>query len=447
MQNLFQQYLKEIIPGPEGSRFLLAVSGGIDSVVMLDLFAQLEDIEFSIAHCNFGLRGVESDEDEILVRELGERYHCKAYIKKFDTLGFADENRLSVQMAARRLRYTWFGSLAEADNWDFIPVAHNLNDRIETFFINLLRGTGIRGLTSIPHRNQKIIRPLLNFDRKQIEEYANNRRLTWREDSSNTSHKYTRNRIRHEIMPLFTSLNPGFQFTMQENIERLEQIESVFREILNEKKEDLLIKKENQFLISIEELHKHSLSSLWLFEILSDYGFTGKMIGDINKSRFSGSGKRFLSREYELIKDRNFFILRKIETNEETPRRYYIDADETSLSAPLNLEIEVLNASGFSIPSNQNIACLDLEKVSFPLILRKWKYGDYFRPLGMKEMKKLSDFFIDNKVSLPEKQDTWILTSGDDILWIVGQRIDDRFKITPETSRILRITWHNEEEL
>ncbi len=445
MQNSFAQYLNEIIPVNQGSRFLLAVSGGIDSVVMLDLFAQMENIEFGIAHCNFGLRGAESDEDENLVQELGERYHCKTYVKLFDTMTFAENHRISVQMAARTLRYAWFSSLAESENWDYIPVAHNKNDRIETFFINLLRGTGIKGLTSIPHRNQKIIRPLLKYDRKQIEEYAINRRLVWREDSSNRSVKYTRNKIRHEIIPIFTDLNPGFLSTMEENIGRIEQMEWIFDQILAEKKEALLTKKENHTLISLDELRNNPLSSLWLFEILSDYGFSGKMIGDIDKSRFSESGKRFFSREYELTKDRDFFILRKIEKNEDTPRKYYIDSEVKNLSTPINLEIDVLSRSDFVLTSNQNIACLDLDKVSFPLILRKWKHGDYFRPLGMKEMKKLSDFFIDNKVSLPEKQDTWILASGDDIIWIVGQRIDDRFKVSSETTKVLMITCHNED--
>ena len=420
-----------------GAKIIIAVSGGIDSVVMLDLFSK-SDYECMVAHCNFNLRGNESLEDEGFVKSLENKYGIPVHSKSFDTKKYAEENKISIQMAARDLRYDWFEELLSQHQFDSIATAHNLNDQVETFFINLARGTGIKGLSGIKERYGNLIRPLLWASRDQIREYADTNNLEWREDSSNSSMKYTRNKIRHEILPLLKVINPAFSETMQLNLKKLRDVEKIYLTELDVKKRYLLIPDEKSSKIHIPSLLKEKNYRVWLYEILQEYGFTSGTVDDISLAlRKKESGKKFYSEKYRVIKDREYLIIG--ERLESDSRRFYIEDGQKEISKPIAMEIEELDKADFKHEKSLKTAQLDYDKVSFPLIIRKWEKGDYFMPLGMQNLKKVSDFFIDQKMSIPEKEKTWLLANGKHIVWVIGQRIDERFKITDETEIVLRI--------
>jgi tRNA(Ile)-lysidine synthase len=420
-------------------KVLLTVSGGIDSMVMLHLFTRTS-FEIGIAHCNFQLRGMESDEDETFVNRISADHAIPYFLKKFKTKEYAEELGISIQMAARDLRYQWFEEIRQANSYNYIALAHNKNDAIETFFINVTRGTGIKGLTGMKNKQDKIIRPLLFATRREIEEYCSKNNIRYREDSSNISTRYSRNKIRHNIIPEFEEINPGFYRTMSETMERLSEAEKIYSKTIEEKKKEVVFETGEKVLIDISKLNNLNPVATYLFEFLRPYQFPGQIIPDIVEALDGLSGKQFLSPTYRLIKDRDHLIITK--RGKEEAGRYYIDDYTESLAHPISLLIKrKTRTSGFSIPTSPDIACIDYEKLNFPLILRKWQKGDYFQPFGMDNIKKISDYFIDIKLSLPEKENTWILTSGIKIVWIVGKRPDDRFKITDETKEILLIEY------
>ena len=437
MLSLFQSYILDNNLVSPGHKILLAVSGGIDSVVMLDLFTR-SGYYCAIAHCNFKLRDEESDMDELFVRDLAGKYNIPFYTKAFNTADHADNNRISIQMAARELRYDWFEDLRNELHYDYIATAHNKNDAIETFFINLSRGTGIRGLSGITPKSGQILRPLLFLEREDIEEYAKLNEIPWREDSSNSQTKYARNKIRHLIIPGFQELNPGFINTMWENIGRLREIEGIYLHSLERTKKEILIKGNEFAWIPIQEISKLEPQFTWLFELLADFDFTAPVVRDISKNLYSTPGKQFFSHTHRLVKDRDKLIIHPLKDH--SAKRYYIDDPSQDTDEPIHLELTILTEFNKSeIPKDPHIAWLDLDQLEFPLMIRKWETGDYFIPLGMNNMKKLSDFFIDNKFSLPEKENTWLLVSGGKIAWVIGERIDDRYKISQNTGRILQI--------
>ena len=436
----FQNFIKNSCKLQTGQKTLLAVSGGIDSVVMLELFSRAE-FPGIIAHCNFNLRSEESDGDEEFVKNFENRYNYKVITKNFDTTEFAKENKISIQMAARQLRYEWFAELKDLYSCDFIATAHNKDDQIETFFINLTRGTGIKGLSGIKALSNGIIRPILWAERKTIVEYAKDRELSWREDSSNSSTKYLRNKIRHDLIPLFNEINPVFGDTMSENIRKLNNVNILYSELIEEKKQKLLIKNADNWKISINELNKDSNKKLILFEILQEFNFSSGVVTDIffSLSNSVESGKAFYSNDYRLIKDRDSLIIEL--KKDKSLQRYYIEESDKEIIEPIHLSFSDIDINNFELKKDSSIAQLDFDKLTFPLILKKWQQGDYFMPLGMENLKKLSDFFIDNKLSIPEKEKLWILTSGKEIIWIVGMRIDDRFKVTKDTEVVLKIKY------
>ncbi len=422
----------------KNDRIIVTVSGGIDSIVLFDLLLKL-GFDCCIAHCNFHLRDQESDGDEQFVRELSEKNGTPLFVKNFDTAEYSENNKMSIQMAARELRYDWFEELRQEQGFDWIATAHNKNDVIETFLLNLTRGTGIQGLTGIKSKNGRLIRPLLFASREEIKTYALSNNLDWREDSSNTSVKYSRNKIRHNIIPLFEEINPRFVETLADNIRKLRESEEIYISAIREKRHEYIVREAGFSWIPLAELVKLHPIDTWAFELLRDFNFTPGVITDIIRSLDSASGKQFFSSTHRLVKDREKLIIHPI--REENLRRFYIENPYCEISEPIRLEMEVVqNSENFSIPSGNSIACLDLDRLEFPLLLRKWEVGDYFRPLGMSNMKKLSDFFIDIKLSLPEKENTWILQSGSEIAWIVGLRIDNHFKIRPDSKKILKIS-------
>ena len=416
---------------------LLTVSGGIDSIVMLDLFYRA-GFSCSAAHCNFKLRGTESDEDEAFVKELAANYDMNIFHVSFNTEEYAASHNMSIQMAARELRYEWFEETREKAGCEYIATAHNKNDVTETFFINLSRGTGIKGLTGIKEKSGNLIRPLLFASREQILEYAMDRQLAWREDSSNATTKYARNKIRHNIIPELEDINPRFIDVMFENVLRLRETGEIFQQALEEKKHQLISRDKRHLLVSVEKLKSDEFARTWLYGILSDFNFTATVVDDVMKSLDGIPGKIFLSPTHRLVKDRDSLIIEPL--RQEQQKRYYIENPYLDIEEPLKLCLRIINRSDeFVIPRYPDTACLDFDRLEFPLIIRKWEKGDYFQPLGMENMKKVSDFFVDNKLSIPEKENTWLLTSGKDIVWIIGKRIDDRFKITPSTLKIFQV--------
>ncbi|MGC9470475.1 MAG: tRNA lysidine(34) synthetase TilS [Bacteroidales bacterium] len=423
-------------------RIMLAVSGGVDSVVMTHLFMQT-DLKCGIAHCNFMLREKEADEDEFFVKTLASMYGVPFFSEHFETRQYAGENRLSVQMAARQLRYAWFEQLCRENRYDLVALAHNRSDQVETLLINLARGTGIRGMTGMKVLQGNLFRPLLFAGRKEILQYARNHNLSFREDSSNQETYYTRNRIRHYIIPEFTEMNPRFEETMVENIERFTETEELFLYSLEIIRKRLLVQQGDRSMIKLDELMKTPATRTVLHELLKEFHFSPAQADDVFHALSSSPGKQFHSHTHRLIKDREALILVPRQEEDEEQEMYYIEEGTGTLEEPIRISFRTLeNTPGYTIPSDPDIACVDRDLITFPLILRKWKKGDYFYPFGMNALKKLSDFFIDRKYSLVDKEKTWILAMGDRIIWIVGDRIDHRFRITGETKRILEITCH-----
>jgi len=437
MLDQFRSFIRDNHLIRKSDKILLTVSGGIDSSVMLDLFMRA-GYDCGIAHCNFILRGNESDEDEDFVRDLSYKYGIKFYYNRFNTEEYAEDQNISIQMAARKLRYDWFEKVRKLHPFDLIATAHNQDDVLETFFINLSRGSGIRGLTGIKAISGRIIRPLLFAPRTMIEAYSNKYSISFREDSSNASEKYIRNKIRHKILPLFEAINPSFRNTLMETIQKLRDAEEIYTDEINLRRNEIVTEKDDVLSISLERLRDLPQRKTYLFEFLSEYHFTPKQIVDIDESVNATSGKQFFSTTHRLVKDRSEMIITPI--GDEEYRKYYIAEGTDRIYEPVHLEFIIIeNTPGFRIPSEPNIACLDFDLLTFPLLIRKWQSGDYFRPLGMKHRKKLSDFLVDQKISIVEKENLWLLLNNEDIVWVINQRIDERYKISSETRQVLMI--------
>jgi tRNA(Ile)-lysidine synthase len=416
---------------------LLGISGGIDSMVMLELFSSTT-YNIAVAHCNFSLRGEESDADQMFVEEACRFKNIIIHTKSFATGEYALERGISIQMAARDLRYSWFEELRNDFNYDYIVIAHNKNDLAETFLINISRGTGIKGLTGIKPKSGKIVRPLLFAQRAQITEYANRNSILYREDASNLDTKYKRNRIRHRIIPEFLQFRPTFINSISETAERLKEAEMIFSQAIKYHFDKIYAENDRGGSLDISQLLDLKPLNTYLFEFLRKWQFPKEMIPDIITSLRSSSGKQFYSPTHRLVKDRDKLLISPLK--EEGITRFYIEEGMTELEIPLKLKISFhTNNPGFHIPGSASIACIDLHMLHFPLILRKWEKGDYFQPLGMSGLKKVSDYFIDNKFSLVDKDNAWIIASGSKIVWIAGHRLDDRFKINERTSEILMI--------
>lgn len=440
MVNELIQYVSKNRLFTTSDKLLLGISGGIDSVTLCDLMHKA-GFNFSLAHCNFGLRGEESDGDEAFVRQLADNYNITLHVTRFETEWYASENNISIQMAARDLRYRWFESLLRSHGYKYIVIAHNNDDSLETFFVNLTRGTGIRGLTGISPLNGHVVRPLLFASRAQIEEYTAKNHLSWREDSSNSSDKYLRNKIRHQLIPFFEGMNPNFRKGLAQSIQRLNGTATYFdKEMLNMGNE-LIIKEKNFDSISIEKLLNQPSPCFLLSELLLRYGFSQSVSEEIFNAFDAIAGKQFYSATHRLVKDREYLIINHIKG--ETNTQFIIEqGGRQPEGMPVNLRIELCDWN-YKIPDNPNVALFDATQVSWPLVLRHWQKGDYFIPLGMNGMKKLSDFFTDEKFSLPQKENTWLLTSGDRIMWIIGHRIDNRFKLTGATRKVIQVTLLN----
>ncbi len=423
-------------------KILLAVSGGVDSVVMTRLFREA-GYSFAIAHCNFNLRGKESDGDENFVRKIAKRYGVPFFSNSFPTTIYAKERGISLQMAARELRYEWFGELLKKENFRFVATAHHLDDQAETFFINLIRGTGIAGLHGILPKQDTLIHPMLFTCRDEILTFAKRNRITYREDSSNSSDKYLRNRIRRQVIPLLKKINPEFPSALKETIHHLRNFEEIGNTLIESVRKRITTRDKARQLIHIAGLRELSPLETFSWELLSPYGFNRSVISDIISSLDSSPGKIFFSKSHCLTRDRECLIINPIVTIL-LSKTYTIEdfVQSKTVHRPVRLSfIKLRKTNVTEIPTSENVASLDLRKLTFPLSIRKWQSGDAFHPFGMKGRKKLSRFFIDEKFSIPEKENTWLLCSGDKIAWVIGHRIDHRFRITSKTREILRLTF------
>jgi tRNA(Ile)-lysidine synthase len=435
MLQSFQKNLLSLVPKVKGKKLLLAVSGGVDSVVMAELFHKAK-YSFAIAHCNFGLRGKESDGDEEFVKGIADCYGAKFHVKEFHTNEYAKQHKQSIQMAARELRYEWLKEIADKHKYDYIVIAHHSDDAIETFFINLLRGTGIAGLHGINAEHDNIIRPLLCFSRQEIENYAKQNELDWREDSSNASDKYERNKIRHHLLPGLKKINTDAAKAIRQTIENLCGVEMIYRKAIEEEMKKSTSIKNGKMFISIAGLQDIEYSHIYLYEVLKKYGFNYVQSKEVIESLKGQPGKVFMSPTHRLTKDRNSLILEKISDPKIVQGIIKVD-DKGYSNGIFTLQVSVITKPlKYKPPGSKNVACLDYQKLKFPLTVRKWAKGDRFYPLGMQKPKKISDFLINNKVSVADKEHVFVLVSGKDIAWVIGYRIDDRFKIVSATKKL-----------
>lgn len=433
MLSKLQKHLEENLSFLAGKKLLLATSGGIDSMVLVHLFNRL-NYTVAMAHCNFGLRGEESDGDEKFIKDYAQKNNIELFVTHFDTNKYAEESKLSIQIAARRLRYSWFYELMEQNSFDFLLTAHHLDDNIETFLINLTRGTGLDGLTGIPQQNDKIVRPLLPFGRNEIELYAKDNNITWREDSSNASDKYLRNKLRHDVIPILKSLNPSFLESFQDTLNHLKQSQSLADDAAVLVYKQVVSEQYNQKLIDISKLKRLPNYKAYLYQWLAPLGFTAWE--DIYSLTDAQSGKRVLANGYRLLKDREKLILEPVEEN--VTNVYEIPEGTTEISQPFDMRLTNVNKTLKKYANNA--IYVDADTLKFPLFARKWMEGDYFFPAGMNgQKKKVSKYFKDEKMSLSEKEKTWLLCSGNQIVWIINKRADERFKVTDKTTQIIKI--------
>lgn len=414
---------------------MVACSGGLDSVVLTHLLVK-SGYEVTLAHCNFSLRGHESDADSQFVFKLAKKLELPIYAETFETEQFADDHNLSIQMAARALRYQWFEELSEQLKINYILTAHHLDDDLETFLINFSRGTGLKGLTGIPKRNQKILRPLLEFSREEIVAFAESQNLNWREDSSNFSNKYLRNALRLDVIPKWKEVTPALLQNYKTTREHLKNsqllvenyIALIFTYVVEETKEG--------YRLSVSKLKKLPNTKALLYELLAPFGFTSW--DDIYQLLDTQTGKQITSKTHILLKDRDYLLLEKKPENAKPsdPEVFLISDNQKFIDHPIHLSFKKVSKVE-KVSTNEIIVDADL--LRFPLKIRKKQTGDVFYPFGFTGKKKLSKFFKDEKVSLLDKQKTWLLCSNDEIVWVIGMRADHRFRVTSNTKNILKI--------
>lgn len=424
-------------------RILLAVSGGIDSMVMFHLFAGIKS-DIVAAHCNFKLRGTESDLDEEFVRNYAERNNIPFVSVSFDTAGYADEKGLSIQMAARDLRYKWFEEMKAENKCSLIAVAHNMNDNIETLLINLTRGTGLTGLAGMKPFFNGIIRPLLFATRSGIENYCNEYRIPYREDRSNAETLYIRNKIRHLVIPVLKEINPSVEVTLNETAVRLRGLDEILSAHIQDIRSQISVKRGMSVVFESVKLAEFSGNRTMLFELFRPYGITASLAGDLQKLISAVTGKQLFTSSHRILRNRNEIIVSPLGGNKQDPMLFESVGDLLNLPLIRSVSVDVLT-EGSRIPPNPRIAFIDRDLICLPLTVRQWKEGDYFHPIGMTGRKKLSDYFTDRKYSRLQKEEALILESEGKIVWVMGERLDNRFRVTESTTTVLIIELNDPE--
>ncbi len=415
---------------------IVGVSGGVDSVVLLHALHQL-NVKCIVAHCNFHLRGEESDEDERYVRHLSATLNFPIEVIHFDTTNYAKDKSISIEMAARELRYNWFEQLRQNYKCTYILVAHNANDNLETFLLNFTRGTGIKGLIGMPILRGNILRPLIDVSRQDIEDYALHNNLQWQTDHTNVDVKYIRNNIRHTIVPILADINPSILNTMKNNMQHLSAVNDIFLHYSNTAKAECMLSNADRHIINILRLQQYISPHTLLFTWLQELSIPAKIITEITNNLNAQTGKQFHSPQYIIVIDRETLIIQPHNTVDDTT--HLINQDTQSIEQPICLQLQTLPVPQ-GIDRNPNVAMLDADKLIFPLQLRVWQPGDTFIPFGMKGKKKISHFLTDNKLSIVDKQNTYVLLSQGKIVWVVGHRVDNRFALTSSTVNITKIT-------
>ncbi len=454
LQN-FKDYINQHHLFNQKDKLLLAVSGGVDSVVLCELCHQA-GCDFAIAHCNFKLRGAESDRDENFVKELAVKYNVEFYSQTFNTTEEAKKRKTSIEETARDLRYEWFDELLGNKQYAIsnklnetncpLPIAywlltaHHANDNIETVLMNFFRGTGIKGLRGILPKQQKIIRPLLFAKRSEIENFETENKLAFVTDSTNAQNEYTRNYFRNDLIPAIQKVFPKAEENSLQNIDRFMDVEVLYNQAIALHKNKLCVLKGNEVHIPVLKLAKAKPLQTIVYEIVKDFGFTALQTTDIVNLLQADTGKFIQSSTHRIIRNRKWLIISPKNTNEAVT--ILIEESDTNVQCAIG-NLQFKKSANLTIHQSPLNVSIDASKITFPLLLRKWKQGDYFYPLGMKHKKKLSRFFIDNKLSLTQKENTWVLESNKKILWVVGMRIDDRFKITENTKEVLEVSFKN----
>jgi len=431
MFTAFQNHIADHYPNIGSGKVLLACSGGIDSVVLADLFRRC-NLDFAIAHCNFKLRGEASDDDAVFVKQLAERLEVPFYLKGFDTEARKKEQGGSVQMVARDLRYSWFRSLMSKHKFTVLATAHHADDALETFLINLSRGTGIDGLVGMRDKSD-LVRPLLPFSRTAIVAYAQENKLVWREDESNIDTKYLRNKIRHDVVPILKTLHPAFLHNVTATQNYLSQVAALAEIAVSDVRKTLFIAKDELYVITIAKLKRLVPLEGYIYGLFKPFGFYNP--NEIIQLTTAMSGKEIRSKTHRLLKDRTTLFLQQL--NVSTSDSFHITQEQQQILYPFRMTMTPEKAIK---ESNAKTIYLDKETLKYPLTLRKWEKGDYFYPYGMQGKKKLSKFFKDEKFDQISKEAQWILVSNSKIVWIVGKRADERFKVTTQTKEILKFT-------
>ena len=436
----FKQHIQNDFPFLNKARVLIAISGGIDSIVLTYLFSKLK-YNIAIAHVNFQLRAEESDKDEAFVRQLGKDLDIPVFVHLIDTTNFAKTHKQSIQVAARNIRYRWFEKLLKEQDYHYVLTAHNQNDTIETFFINLSRSSGLEGLTGIPTINKQIIRPLLPFSRAEITTFAKENNISWREDQSNAETKYLRNKIRHELIPIIKNIDPNFESAIINSQNHLKESKLLINDYISLVKPKIWKERNDLVYLSLKVLLKLPNYKAVLHELLKDFGFTQwNDIYDLVKAQ---SGKQIFSDTHFLLKDRVSLVLGVREEEESRDNKQEArEIKDVFFVNTRKYRIEIIDKSNsLSFREEWDEVYFDKNKINYPLYIRKWKKGDYFYPLGMKGKMKLSNFYVNQKISLLEKEKIWLLCDANNqIIWVIGKRIDDRFKITDQTTKIIKIS-------
>lgn len=434
MQEQFIKHIKTRFPFIISSKLLLAISGGVDSVVLAHLCVE-SGLDIALAHCNFNLRGAESDGDERFVRDLAKKLDVTVYVEHFDTRSYLGKDNASLQMVARKLRYDWFGKLAETLKFDYVLTAHQADDSLETFLINLSRGTGLEGLTGIPEVNGIYIRPLLFFSREIILNFAGQHKINWRDDSSNSETKYLRNKLRLKVIPELKELNPNFLDNFQNTVHHLQGSSQILKQHIAEIKRSVFTFQGEELKILVSDLVKLQPRKDYLFELFKEFGFTEW--NDVEQLLFAMSGKQVVSQTHRMLKNREELIITPIKPIEMVGFYEWDFKQNTVLNHCFLRCYDVEKIEEVT----SGIAYLDKDLLKNKLIVRKWQKGDYFYPIGMENKKKLSKFFKDEKLSVIDKENVWLLCSGEDIVWVINHRIDNRFKVTSNTKNILKIEY------